>query len=148
MNLFFKTIFMAVLTGGVLGGIASVISLKLSYHEELVVFAQIVGIVFGAIFTYPGNKREYGLKKRMDEFLDVEPEEVDTEMMHMCLCEAGHIIPRPYQHYIFVHVRGCDECDRLAVSQAEAYGWSSPVVNEDGSLPKPPAEFKRGVCIG
>jgi hypothetical protein len=60
-----------------------------------------------------------------------------SEPMHMCLCEFGHLLPRPGQTYIAVHISGCPECDRLATEQRECYGESSPTVKDDGSLGEP-----------
>lgn len=60
-----------------------------------------------------------------------------AEPMHMTLCEFGKLVPRPGQIYIAVHIPGCEECDRLAAMQREAYGASSPTVNEDGSAGRP-----------
>jgi hypothetical protein len=66
--------------------------------------------------------------------LTARPGQASMEPMHMTLCEFAHLVPRPGQVYIGVHIPGCEECDRLAEMQREAYGASSPTVAEDGSL--------------
>jgi hypothetical protein len=51
---------------------------------------------------------------------------VDPKPTRLALCEAGRIVPRPHQTYVFVEMPNCPECQRIGDEQQEAYGARSP----------------------
>jgi hypothetical protein len=52
------------------------------------------------------------------------------EVMDLCLCEFGKVVPQPRRFYRPLYMPGCKSCERLAADQLEAYGARSPTYDE------------------